>query len=105
MTTETIIDPSYPIGKYVPQEFSKELKEQRLADIRFLPDAIEHAIQNLDEQQLQTPYREGGWTVHQLIHHIADSHMNAISASSWATQKTIRQSNLTRKSCGPKRQT
>jgi uncharacterized damage-inducible protein DinB len=77
MTTETTIDPSYPIGKYMPQDFSTELKEQRLAEIRFLPNAIEHAIQNLDEKQLQTPYREGGWTVHQLVHHIADSHMNA----------------------------
>lgn len=38
---------------------------------------MEIAIQNLDEHQLQTPYRDGGWTVHQLVHHIADSHMNA----------------------------
>ena len=70
-------DPRYPIGKYEPQPFSKELKEQRLADIKFLPNAIESAIANLDEHQLQTPYREGGWTVHQLVHHVADSHINA----------------------------
>jgi hypothetical protein len=75
MPTET--DLRYPIGKYEPQPFSNDLKEQRLADIRFLPNAIENAIHNLDEQQLQTPYREGGWTVHQLVHHVADSHINA----------------------------
>lgn len=71
------MDLRYPIGKYEPQEYSEELKEQRLADIKFLPNALENAIANLDEQQLQTPYREGGWTVHQLVHHVADSHMNA----------------------------
>jgi hypothetical protein len=71
------MDPRYPIGPYDPKPYSEELKEQWLADIRFLPNGLELAINNLDEQQLQTPYREGGWTVHQLIHHVADSHMNA----------------------------
>jgi hypothetical protein len=70
-------DLKYPIGKYEPQPFSEALKEQWLADIRFLPNALESAVQNLDEQQLQTPYREGGWTVNQVVHHVADSHMNA----------------------------
>lgn len=71
-------DPRYPIGKYEPQPFSIDTKVSWLADIKFLPQAVEHAIQNLDEAQLQTPYREGGWTIHQLVHHIADSHINAI---------------------------
>jgi hypothetical protein len=75
MQTQT--DLRYPVGKYEPRPYSEELKEHWLADIRFLPNAIENAVHNLDEQQLQTPYREGGWTVHQLVHHIADSHMNA----------------------------
>ncbi|ANE49868.1 YfiT family bacillithiol transferase [Flavisolibacter tropicus] len=70
-------DPRYPVGQYEPRPFSEEQKEQWLADIRFLPQALENAVVNLDEQQLQTPYREGGWTVHQLVHHVADSHMNA----------------------------
>ena len=70
-------DSRYPIGKYEPQAFSNELKAQWLADIKFLPNAIESAISNLDEHQLQTPYREGGWTVHQVVHHVADSHVNA----------------------------
>ncbi len=70
-------DLRYPIGQYETKSFSKELKEQWLADIRFLPSAIEAAVINLDEQQLQTPYRNEGWTVHQLVHHVADSHINA----------------------------
>lgn len=70
-------DLRYPIGRYEVQPFSEELKEQRLADVKFLPNNIELAIHNLDEQQLQTPYRDGGWTIHQLVHHVADSHMNA----------------------------
>lgn len=67
----------YPIGKYEPQAFSAEQKEQWLLDIQWLPEQVEHALLNLDEVQLQTPYRPQGWTVHQLVHHIADSHMNA----------------------------
>lgn len=70
-------DPRYPVGKYEPQTYSDSLKEQWLADIKFLPNAIESAVNNLDEHQLQTPYREDGWTVHQLVHHVADSHLNA----------------------------
>ena len=70
-------DPRYPIGNYETQPFSSELKDEWLADIKFLPQAIEYAISNLDEAQLHTPYRDGGWTVHQLVHHVADSHMNA----------------------------
>ena len=71
------MDPHYPIGKYEPQPFSQKQKEQWLADIQFLPKLVEQAIENMDEAQLQTPYRDGGWTVVQLVHHIADSHMNA----------------------------
>jgi hypothetical protein len=70
-------DLRYPIGQYEPMPFAADLLEEWLADIKFLPQAIENAIRNLDEAQLQTPYREGGWTVHQVVHHVADSHMNA----------------------------
>jgi uncharacterized damage-inducible protein DinB len=71
------MDPRYPIGKFENKPYSAVQKEAWLNDIRFLPQSIERAIENLDEQQLNTPYREGGWTVKQLIHHVADSHMNA----------------------------
>ena len=72
-----MIDPRYPIGKYEPQPFSEQQKKDWIADIEFLPTELEHAILNLDEQQLATPYRDGGWTLHQVVHHVADSHMNA----------------------------
>lgn len=71
---DTII---YPIGKYIEQPFSAEELRKRLIDIRFLSNHVENAITNLDEHQLDTSYREGGWTVKQVIHHLADSHMNA----------------------------
>ena len=71
------IDPRYPIGEYVEVPFSPEQKKQWINDIKYLPGIIEHSIQNLDEAQLDTPYRDGGWKVKQLVHHVADSHMNA----------------------------
>jgi uncharacterized damage-inducible protein DinB len=70
-------DLRYPIGKYEPQPFSHKQKEAWLNDIKFLPQLVENAILNLDKAQIHTPYREGGWTVQQLVHHIADSHINA----------------------------
>ncbi|MEY2902183.1 MAG: hypothetical protein RLY89_1289 [Bacteroidota bacterium] len=70
-------DPRYPIGKYEPKPFSEQQKQALLLDLQFLPEALERAINNLDEAQLNTPYRDGGWTVKQLVHHVADSHMNA----------------------------
>ena len=75
--TTTAIDPRYPLGKYEQQPFSIERKVEWLADLKFLPHLMENAVLNLDEAQLHTPYREGGWTVHQLVHHVADSHINA----------------------------
>src|ERR1700755_317858 len=70
-------DLRYPIGHYQPHAYSQHQKQEWLNDIKFLPQSIENAISNLDEAQLQTPYRDGGWTVQQVVHHVADSHMNA----------------------------
>jgi hypothetical protein len=76
-------DLRYPIGKINDQAFtgkeiySDELKNAAIKDISFLPQLIENAVLNLDEPQLDTPYRPEGWTVKQLVHHVADSHMNA----------------------------
>jgi DinB superfamily len=72
-----ITDLRYPIGKYEPRPFSQQQKEQWLNDIKFLPQLLENAVINLDEAQLQTPYRDGGWTIQQVVHHVADSHINA----------------------------
>ena len=70
-------DLRYPIGQYQVQPFNEDLKERWLNDIKFLPTDLEKAIQHFDAYQFDTPYREGGWTVNQLVHHIADSHINA----------------------------
>ena len=70
-------DPRFPIGKYEPQPYSEQQLNSWLNDIKFLPGTIEAAVNNLDEHQYDTPYREGGWTIKQLVHHVADSHMNA----------------------------
>ncbi|HSN62221.1 MAG TPA: putative metal-dependent hydrolase [Ferruginibacter sp.] len=67
----------YPIGKYIEQPFSQQQLRERLLDIQTLPMHVEHAILNMDEAELQTPYRPAGWTKAQVVHHIADSHMNA----------------------------
>lgn len=71
------MDLRYPIGKYEPQPFSDRQKRAWLQDIQFLPGLMEQAIENLDEKQLNTPYRDGGWTLKQVVHHVADSHINA----------------------------
>ncbi|WP_276483122.1 YfiT family bacillithiol transferase [Paraflavitalea pollutisoli] len=71
------MDLRYPIGQYEPQPFSDRQKREWLQDIQFLPGLIEQAIENLDEKQLETPYRDGGWTIKQVVHHVPDSHMNA----------------------------
>ena len=73
---------SYPIGLEEESDvyndmYGDALKFKLLSDIKMLPAMLEFAIQNLNADQLDTPYRPGGWTVHQLIHHIADSHINA----------------------------
>lgn len=70
---------SYPIGQYEPQPYSPELFQRWVTDIRYLPQLLENAVLNLNDDQLHTPYREGGWTVHQLVHHVADSHINALT--------------------------
>lgn len=67
----------YPIGKFVEKSFSEKKLAEWLLDIKFLPLQLESAILNLDEAQLHTPYRPEGWTVHELIHHVADIHMQA----------------------------
>lgn len=74
----------YPIGKLEEQPFSKKtdysspLKQQYIKDIEDCPSNVEMAIANLNDEQLTTPYRNGGWTVKQVVHHVADSHMNAL---------------------------
>jgi uncharacterized damage-inducible protein DinB len=68
----------YPIGKYhAPEIISVEQRATWIADIAALPKLLRTATQNLTPAQLDTPYRSGGWTIRQVVHHTADSHINA----------------------------
>ena len=72
------VDPSYPIGRYQRVEsVSVHQRMVAIAAIAALPGMLSDAVKGLDREQLDTPYRDGGWTVRQLVHHVADSHMNA----------------------------
>ena len=71
-------DPRYPIGKFsFDGPLTADQKKQYLNDIDQTPARLRTAVRGLSEQQLNTPYREGGWTLRQLTHHVPDSHMNA----------------------------
>ena len=67
----------YPIGKFIEQPYSEDELQDRLLDIRFMTQSLELTVSNLDAFQLDTTYRDGAWTVKQVVHHLADSHMNA----------------------------
>lgn len=72
------MDVKYPIGKFeVSGDITNEVIEGWLKELEVLPALLTAAVENLNDEQLDTPYRETGWTVRQVIHHVADSHMNA----------------------------
>jgi hypothetical protein len=71
-------DPRYPIGKFsYAGPVTPAQKQQYLTDIEQTPTRLRAALGGLSDQQLDTPYREGGWTLRQLAHHVPDSHMNS----------------------------
>ena len=73
-----IPDHRYPIGKFNWEgESSAARREQFINDISELPARLRAAVAGLTDTQLDTPYRDGGWTVRQVIHHVADSHLNS----------------------------
>src|SRR5258708_23355307 len=71
-------DLRYPIGKFSYDEpLAEEQKRTFLDDIARTPASLRKAVEGLSEAQLDTPYRPGGWTVRQVVHHVPDSHMNS----------------------------
>ena len=71
-------DPRYPIGEFEkPETIDASLRQTFIGQIASAPAALRAAVEGLDESQLRTPYREGGWNPRQVVHHVADSHMNA----------------------------
>jgi uncharacterized damage-inducible protein DinB len=78
------MDIRYPIGKFEkPTSFNEQDLKSWINDIKLLPKRLREAVDGLSEEQLNTPYREGGWTVAQVVHHIADACMNAFLRTKW----------------------
>ena len=70
----------YPVGKFAwPTTFSKELHSEWIKTIEELPAKLRKEVAGMSNEQLDTPYRPDGWTVRQVVHHMADSHMNAFT--------------------------
>jgi DinB superfamily len=84
------MDLSYPIGKF---DFTTAVlpatRPELIAELAAAPAGLREAVRGLDDAQLDTPYRPSGWTVRQVVHHVADSHMNAyIRARQALTEET-----------------
>jgi hypothetical protein len=88
------MDLSYPIGRFnFQQTIAAEAIPLFIQDIAAAPGAFRAAVAGLDDAQLDTPYRPGGWTVRQTVHHVGDSHMNSFIRCRLAlteTEPTIR---------------
>jgi uncharacterized damage-inducible protein DinB len=71
-------DLRYPTGRFTPpQQPTRDTRAQAIRGIAETPALLREAVQGLNEDQLDTPYREGGWTLRQVVHHVPDSHLNA----------------------------
>lgn len=74
----------YPIGQVnIPKEITKDDISIWISDIESFPVKLENLVKTLTEDQLNTPYRDGGWTVRQTIHHCGDSHVNSYIRFKW----------------------
>jgi hypothetical protein len=70
-------DLRYPIGRFVADTFTDAVRRRCVDALAALPQNLEAAVDGWSEVMLDTPYRPEGWTVRQLVHHVADSHLNA----------------------------
>lgn len=74
----------YPIGRFEPKKtYSRRQTGDNIARLAELPSRLEKAVFYLSEQQLETQYREDGWTIRQVVHHIIDSHTNGYVRTKW----------------------
>src|ERR1700761_5121509 len=70
----------YPVGKFKPPvSYTPEDIRHWTTTIRMFPGKLRHALMGLTDKQLDTQYRTGGWTIRQVVHHVADSHMQCIT--------------------------
>lgn len=75
----------YPIGKLeVPKEYTATFIANKIEEIATFPERLKKEALHLSDEQLDTPYRSDGWTVRQVIHHCAESHMNCFIRIKWA---------------------
>jgi hypothetical protein len=80
----------YPIGRFTAEPNpTPGMRNRHIDQIAALPSRMRQAIAGLKEDQLSTPYRDGGWTVRQVIHHVPDSHMNAYIRFKWALTEEV----------------
>ena len=78
LASSAMEDLRYPIGKFVrPETVSPSELDGFIQQIAETPDRLRDAVGGLDRKQLETPYRPGGWTVRQVVHHLPDSHLNS----------------------------
>jgi uncharacterized damage-inducible protein DinB len=72
------MDARFPIGKFeMEKEVTAAKREAAMGQIAAAPGWLRDAVAGLSDEQLDTPYRDGGWTVRQVVHHVPDSHLNA----------------------------
>lgn len=75
---EVTADLRFPVGRYQPvREITASCREEWIRELEQLPVNLQNAISGLSDEQLDTPYRPGGWTVRQVAHHLPDSHLNS----------------------------
>lgn len=78
-------DPRYPLGRFTPDAHpTPATRARHIEAIAGLPQRMRQALAGLNDNQVNTPYREGGWTVRQVVHHVPDSHLNAYIRFKWA---------------------
>jgi len=80
----TATDLSYPIGQFSGEKLTLSTRKRTLLEIAELPGRLRDALEGLSDRQLDTPYRPEGWTVRQVVHHLADSHMHAYIRTKFA---------------------
>ncbi|AOH56236.1 metal-dependent hydrolase [Peribacillus muralis] len=71
------MDLKYPVGQFHFDGEIASMADDWIKEIGTLPSLLKEAVASMDDEQLDTAYRPGGWTVRQVVHHVADSHMNA----------------------------
>lgn len=85
MEERTLEELKYPIGHFVyTEEVSNIIVSDWISELEALPTRLEDLVLNLNDEQLNTPYRPDGWTIRQVVHHLADSHHHSYTRFKWA---------------------